>query len=63
MKASEMIAELQRLIDQHGDFPVYWADPEWGGPMYEVTEITYEEPENWAPGQILSPVFSVNYPE
>ena len=62
MRASEMISDLQKLIEQYGDLPVYWTDSEWGGPMYEVKDVTYETPQNWPSGQIPSPVFAVNYP-
>ena len=63
MRASEMISDLQKLIEQYGDLPVYWTDSEWGGPMYEVKDVTYESPQNWPSGQIPSPVFAVNYPD
>ena len=29
MKASELIIDLQKMIDQHGDLPVFWTDDEW----------------------------------
>ena len=29
MKASELIADLQKMIDKHGDLPVFWTDDEW----------------------------------
>lgn len=60
MKASEMIAELQKLVAQYGDLPVYWPDSEWGGPVYEVGSITYEVPENWPREQIPGPIFSID---
>ena len=57
MKASELIIELQKMIDKHGDLPVYWTDDEWGGPMYEITGFSVEDPSNWK-GQISEPVFA-----
>lgn len=57
MKASELIADLQKMIDVHGDLPVYWTDDEWGGPMYEIEGFSVEKPEDWK-GQINTPVFA-----
>lgn len=63
MKASELIIELQKMIDKHGDFPVYWTDDEWGRPnfmlipLYEITGFSVEDPSNWK-GQISEPVFA-----
>ena len=55
MKASELIIDLQQMIDKHGDLPVYWTDDEWGGPMCEIEGFSVETPEDWK-GQISGPV-------
>lgn len=47
MKASELIIDLQKMIDKHGDLPVYWTDDEWGGPMCEIEGFSVETPEDW----------------
>lgn len=57
MKASELIITLQKMIDQHGDLPVFWTDDEWGGPMCEIEGFSVEKPEDWE-GQITEPVFA-----
>lgn len=57
MKASKLIIELQKMIDIHGDLPVYWTDDEWGGPMCEIEGFSVETPEDWN-GQIFEPVFA-----
>ena len=57
MKASKLIIELQKMIDKHGDLPVYWTDDEWGGPMCEIEGFSVETPEDWK-GQISEPVFA-----
>ena len=44
MKATELIAALEHLIDQHGDLDVATIDPEYGD-TDDVREVAYMKGE------------------
>ncbi len=41
MKASQLVAELQRLIAEHGDLPAYFVTDDGGGRV-DVTYVSTE---------------------
>lgn len=49
MNITEMIIQLEKLKEKHGDLPVYYtANSQFEADGYEISQATYEE-ELWHP--------------